>query len=51
MKNELITSTEAILRQQRIAALGAFGKRREEIVCDKTKYSRKIKHKASAYKN
>lgn len=44
MKQKITKEVEAQLRKERIAILGAFGNKKQIIVPDKTKYTRKAKH-------
>ena len=44
-KQNDLNKIKALLRKERIDLLGAFGNRREKIIPDVTKYTRKEKHK------
>jgi hypothetical protein len=42
-----VKKTQELLRKDRIAVLGGFGNKVEQVVPDVTKYTRKTKHKKS----
>lgn len=44
MKHQDVKKTQELMRKERIKILGGFGSKKEQIVPDTTKYSRKVKH-------
>ena len=47
MKHDDVKKDQERMRQEHIDVLGGFGSKREIVVPDVTKYTRKIKHKNS----